>query len=168
MQAIHGGKAQTERSDSHKIAVVLRGGMRPQTSVSPAPMRAPRALLRRQPHLRRTRAARFAHGHHTNSQSNVPEIGKTIASQANREGGAERCADPAVPQSRAVDWALSTYDAQLRAALELASPTAATHPAAPPRYLWPTVPGSGQLLRLVLRSASPAMDRGPPGQAVGS
>jgi hypothetical protein len=29
MKAIHGGKAQTEKIDAHKIAVLLRGGMLP-------------------------------------------------------------------------------------------------------------------------------------------
>jgi Transposase len=30
MQAIHGGKATNDKSDSHKIATLLRGGMLPQ------------------------------------------------------------------------------------------------------------------------------------------
>jgi hypothetical protein len=41
MQAIHGGKAKNDRIEAHKIAVLLRGGMLPQASVYPAPMRAP-------------------------------------------------------------------------------------------------------------------------------
>jgi len=44
MTAIHGGKAKNDKSDSHKIAVLLRGGLLPQASVYPAPRRAPRAL----------------------------------------------------------------------------------------------------------------------------
>ena len=44
IQAIHGGKVQNDKSASHKIAVLLRGGMRPQVSVYPAPMRATHAL----------------------------------------------------------------------------------------------------------------------------
>jgi hypothetical protein len=44
MKAIHGGKAKTDTLDSHKIAVSLRGGMLPQASVDPAPMRATRDL----------------------------------------------------------------------------------------------------------------------------
>jgi hypothetical protein len=43
MQAMHGGKANNDTSDAHKIAVLLRGGMLPQASVSPAERRAPRA-----------------------------------------------------------------------------------------------------------------------------
>ena len=44
MQAIHGGKAQNDQLDAPKIAVLLRGGLLPQASVSPAPMRATRDL----------------------------------------------------------------------------------------------------------------------------
>ena len=44
MKAIHGGKAKNAKIDSHKIAVLLRGGMLPQASVSPAQMRATRDL----------------------------------------------------------------------------------------------------------------------------
>jgi hypothetical protein len=36
MKAIHGGKATNDKIDSQKIAVLLRGGMLPQASVSPA------------------------------------------------------------------------------------------------------------------------------------
>ena len=42
--AIHGGKAKNDKIDSHKIAVLLRGGLLPQASVYPAPMRATRDL----------------------------------------------------------------------------------------------------------------------------
>jgi Transposase len=42
MQAIHGGQAKNDRSDSPKIAVLLRGGMLPQAYVYPAAMRATR------------------------------------------------------------------------------------------------------------------------------
>jgi transposase len=42
MKVIHGGKAKNDRSDSEKIAPVLRGGMLPQASVYPAQIRATR------------------------------------------------------------------------------------------------------------------------------
>src|ERR687897_949978 len=76
MKAIHGGKAKNDTSDSHKIAMLLRGGMLPQASVYPAEMRATRDLLRRRMHCMRQRAALLAHVQHTNSQYNRPEIGK--------------------------------------------------------------------------------------------
>jgi transposase len=106
MKAMHGGKAKNDRIDSQKIAALLRGGMLPQASVSPAEMRATRDLLRRRTHLMRKRAALLSHVQNTNSQSNLPEIGKKIAYQANREGVAERFADPAVQKTIEVDLAL--------------------------------------------------------------
>jgi transposase len=106
MKAMHGGKAKNDRIDSQKIAALLRGGMLPQASVSPAEMRATRDLLRRRTHLMRKRAALLSHVQNTNSQSNLPEIGKKIACQANREGVAERFADPAVQKTIEVDLAL--------------------------------------------------------------
>src|SRR5262245_31044232 len=42
MKAIHGGKAKNDTIDAQTIAVLLRGGMLPQASVSPAAMRATR------------------------------------------------------------------------------------------------------------------------------
>jgi transposase len=106
MKAMHGGKAKNDRIDSQKIAALLRGGMLPQASVSPAEMRATRDLLRRRTHLMRKRAALLSHVQNTNSQSNLPEIGKKIAYKANREGVAERFADPAVQKTIEVDLAL--------------------------------------------------------------
>ena len=69
----------------------------------------------------------MAHGHNTQSQYHLPEIGKQIASKANRAGVAARFADPAVPKSLAVDLALRTYDDQLLGDVELALVKAATH-----------------------------------------
>jgi transposase len=79
MKAIHGGKAKHDTIDSQKLAVLLRGGMLPQAYVYPAEMRATRDLRRRRMHLMRKRAELLAHVHNTNSQDNLPEIGKNIA-----------------------------------------------------------------------------------------
>ena len=76
-------------------------------------MRATRDLLRRRTHLMRTRAELLAHVQNTNSQYNLPDIGKKIAYKANREGVAERLNDPAVPKTIEVDLALITYDDEL-------------------------------------------------------
>jgi hypothetical protein len=105
MTAIHGGTAQHDHIDAHTMAALRRGGLLPQASISPAQRRATRARLRRRPPLRRTRAARWSHGQQTNRQDHRPELGKTMASQAHREGGAERLSDPAGPKTRAVDLA---------------------------------------------------------------
>jgi hypothetical protein len=79
MKAIHGGQATNDTIDAQKIAVLRRGGMLPQASVYPTDMRATRDRLRRRMHLMRQRAELPGHIHNTNSQYNLPEIGKTIA-----------------------------------------------------------------------------------------
>jgi hypothetical protein len=109
MKAIQGGKAKNDTIDSQQIATLLRGGMLPQASVYPAQMRATRDLLRRRLPLAHKRAELLAHVHNTNSQYTLPAIGKKIAYKAHREGVAERCAEPAVQKSIAVDLALITY-----------------------------------------------------------
>jgi transposase len=99
--------------------------------------------------------------HNTNSQYNLPEIGKKIAYQANREGVAERFADPAVQKSIEVDLALITYYDQLLADLELAIVKAAKHHDANTLYLLQTVPGIGKILSLVLLYEIHDMNRFP-------
>jgi hypothetical protein len=110
MKAIHGGQANNDTIDAQKIAVLLRGGMLPQASVSPAEMRATRDLLRRRIPLMRPRAALLAHLHNTKSQYNLPDIGQKIASTANRTGVAERFPEPTVQKRVAVDLALMAHD----------------------------------------------------------
>ena len=43
-KAIHGGKAKNDKSAAQKSAALLRGGLLPKASVSPAQMRATRDL----------------------------------------------------------------------------------------------------------------------------
>src|SRR3989440_6713137 len=145
MKAIHGGKAKND-----KIAVLLRGGLLPQAYVYPAEMRATRDLLRRRMHFMRKRAELLAHIQQTNSQYNLPEIGKKIAYKANRDGVAERFPDPAVQKSMEVDLALLDYYDQLLRDLELAIVKTAKQHDANTLYLLQTVPGIGKILSLVL------------------
>jgi len=149
-KAIHGGKAKNDPIDAQKIAVWLRGGMLPQAYVYPADMQATRDRLRRRLHLMRKRAAWLGHSQQTHSQDNLPDMGKKIADQANRDGVAERFADPAVPKSSAVDLALLGHDDELRRAIERSLLTAAQPHDAHTLYLLRTVPGIGAILRLVL------------------
>ena len=78
-KAMHGGKAKNDTIDAQKIAVLLRGGLLPQASVSPAERRATRDVRRRRMPLARTRGALLAHGHNTTSQYHLPAIGTKIA-----------------------------------------------------------------------------------------
>src|SRR5713101_3273843 len=150
MKAIHGGKAKNDKIDSQKIAALLRGGMLPQSYVYPAAMRATRDLLRRRMHLAHKRAELLAHVQNTNSQYNLPTIGKKIAYKANRDGVAERFADPAVQKSIEVDLALITYYDELLRDVELTIVKTAKHHDAQTLYLLQTVPGIGKILSLVL------------------
>jgi transposase len=150
MKAIHGGKAKNDKIDAQKIAVLLRGGMLPQAYVYPAAMRATRDLLRRRTHLMRKRAELLTHIQQTNSQYNLPEIGKKIAYKANRDGVAERFPAPAVQKSIEVDLALIGHYDQLLRDVELSILKTAKQHNAQTLYLLRTVPGIGEILSLVL------------------
>jgi transposase len=151
MRAIHGGKAKNDKSDAHKIALWLRGGMLPQAYGYPVEMRATRALLRRRMHLMRKRAEWLAHIQTTNSQYHLPEIGKKLAYKANRQGVAECFPDPAVQQSIAVDLALIDHYDRLLSDLELYIVNTAKQHDANTFYRLRSVPGIGKILSLVLR-----------------
>src|SRR2546430_1771059 len=150
MKAIHGGKAKNDRIDARKIAVLLRGGMIPQAYVYPAAMRATRDLLRRRLHLTRKRAELLTHIQQTNSQYNLPEMGKKLAYKANRAGVAERFPDPAVHKSVEVDLALIDFYDQLLRDVELTIVQTAKQHDAQTLYRLQSVPGIGKILRLVL------------------
>lgn len=166
MKAIHGGKAKHDTSDAQNIAALLRGGLLPQADVSPAEMRATRARLRRRTHLMRNRSDLLAQVQQTTSPDNRPESGQKLASRANRDGVAERVADPAVHKRIAVDLALITSDDQLLGDVELSLVQAAQHHDAHTRSLLQPVPGLGQLLSLVRLYAIHDMARFPRGQDV--
>jgi transposase len=161
MQAIHGGKAKHEKIASQKIAALLRGGMLPQASVYPAEMRATRDLLRRRTPLMRKRAELLAHVQKTTSQYNLPESGKKIAYQANRDGVAERFEAAAVQKTMAVDLGLITSDDELLKDRELAILKTAKHHDAHTLYLRQTVPGIGTILSLVWRYEIHRLERVP-------
>ena len=89
----------------------------------------------------------------------MPEIGKTIASKANRQGVAERFEAAAVHKTIAVDLALITYDDELLKDLALSILQTAKSHDANTLYLVQTVPGMGKIFSLVLLSASHHIDR---------
>jgi len=84
MKAIHGGKVKNDKLDSHKIALLLKGGMLPQAYVYPASMRATRDLLRRRMHLSRQRAHLIAHIQNTVHQYNLPALGVRLGKPTER------------------------------------------------------------------------------------
>jgi len=112
-------------------------------------------------HLARKHGELLAHVQNTNSQYNLPAIGKKIAYKANRDGVAERFADPAVQKSIEVDLALITYYDELLRDVELTIVKTAKHHDANTLYLLQTVPGIGKILSLVLLYEIHQIDRFP-------
>ena len=150
MKAIHGGKAKNDKIDAHKIAALLRGGMIPTAYVYPPEMRATRDLLRRRMHLMRKRSELLAHIQNTNSQYNLPEIGKKIAYKANREGVAERFDEQSVQKSIEMDLLLIDHYDKLLTDVELYITRTAKEHDAQNFFLLRSVPGIGKILSLVI------------------
>ena len=150
MKAIHGGKTKTDKIDSQKIALLLRGGMLPQAYVYPPAMRATRDLLRRRTRLVRTRAEALAHVQNTISQYNLPPIGKKLVFAANRVGVAERFENPSVRRSIEVDLALiGDLDEQIgQVELYLVRHAKVDDPQTYARLQ--TIPGVGKILALIM------------------
>lgn len=149
MRAIHGGKAKNDKIDSHKIAVLMRGGMFPQAYVYPREMRGTRDLMRRRMHLMRKRSELLAHVHNSNSQYNLPEIKKNLRYAFNREGIAERFADPSVRKSIGLDLNLIDFYDQQLGKVEWHILKHARDCDEHSLILLRTVPGIGQILSLV-------------------
>lgn len=150
MKAIHGGKAKNDRIDSHKIAVLLRGGMIPMAYVYPARMRATRDLLRRRNHFMRKRAELYSHIQNTHSQYNLPDCLGRIAKPQNRDGIVERFDQPSVQKSIAVDLAMVTAYDPIIAQLERYIVQTAKHHDPLAYALLQTVPGIGKILGMVI------------------
>jgi transposase len=150
MKAIHGGKAKNDKIDALKIATLLRGGMMPQAYAYPAEMRSTRDLLRRRMHLMRQRAELLGHVQLTNQQYNMPEIGRKIAYRSNRDGVAERFADPVVASNVEFDLKRITFYDDLLNQIELEIVRHAKQHDANTFHLLDTIPGVGKILALVM------------------
>ena len=150
MKAIHGGKAKNDKIDSHKIAVLLRGGMLPQAYVYPAAMRSTRDLLRRRLHLVRKRGELLAHIQNTRAQYNLPEFGRKLAYKANRDGVVEHFSDPSVQKSIEVDLALIDHYDALVTDLELTIVREAKQHDGDAFHRLRSVPGIGKVLGLTI------------------
>jgi transposase len=150
MKAIHGGKAKNDKIDSHKIAILLRGGMLPQAYVYPAAMRATRDLLRRRLHLVRKRGQLLAHIQNTNAQYNLPAFEKRLAYPGNRDGVIDHFPDPIVRKSIEVDVVLiDQYDALIND-LELTIVREAKQHDGDAFHRLRSVPGIGKVLALTI------------------
>lgn len=150
MKAIHGGKAKNDKIDSHKIAVLLRGGMLPQAYVYPAAMRSTRDLIRRRLHLVRKRGQLLAHIQNTRAQYNLPAFGRKLAYKGNRGGVVEHFSDPSVQKSIEVDLALIDHYDALVTDLELTIVREAKRHDANAFHRLRSVPGIGKVLALTI------------------
>ena len=150
MKAVHGGKAKNDRIDSHKIAVLMRGGTFPMAYVYPAEMRATRDLLRRRNYLTRKRADLLSHIQNTNSQYNMEPFAKKITYKCNRDGVAGQFLDEDVRMSVAVDLELITYLDAMKQKLELHILHNAKRHDPQALHLLRTVPGVGPIISLVI------------------
>jgi len=135
--------------------------MLPQASVYPAEMRATRDLLRRRCHLGRKRAELLAHIHNTNSQYNLPEIGKRLAHKTNREDVAEHFPAPSVRKTIEVEVSLIDHYDQLLGEVELDLTRSAKTDDVQTFARLQSVPGIGQILALVLLSEIHDLQRFP-------
>ncbi len=150
MKAIHGAKAKNDKIDSHKIAVLLRGGLVPQAYVYPANMRATRDLLRRRLHLVRKRGQLLAHIQMMREQYNLPPFERRLAYPANRAGVSAHFPDPSVRKSVEVDVALIDRYDDLIADLEQVLVRDAKCDDADAFHRLKSVPGIGPILALTI------------------
>lgn len=115
LKAIHGGKTKTDRIDSEKLAMLLRGGNFATSYVCPADLRDTRDLLRRRGTIVRRRSATMTHVQMVNHQQNLPAFGKSIAYKANRVGIADRYREGSLQTMVQLDVDLiDFYDAQIK------------------------------------------------------
>jgi len=150
MKAIHGAKTKNDKIDSHKIAVLLRGGMIPMAYVYPAEMRSTRDLLRRRMHFMYKRSELLSHIQNTRSQYNLPEFNKCISRKRNRAGISEQFEDVSVRKSIDLNLTLiKQYDILLND-VELYLTRHAKEHDPNNLYLLHTIPGVGKILALVL------------------
>jgi transposase len=150
MKAIHGGKTKNDKIDSHKIAVLLKGGMLPMAYVYPAQMRSTRDLLRRRMFFTRKRAELLAHIQMTNTQYNLPPFEKRIDRKSNRKEIENRFHDKSVQKTIEADLAmLDAYDKTIND-LELHIKRKAKIHDMQAYHRLQSVPGIGEILGLVL------------------
>ena len=115
LKAIHGGKTKSDRIDSEKLAMLLRGGNFPTSYVYPKEMRGTRDLLRRRGTIVRRRSATLIHVQMVNHQQNLPAFEKKISYKSNRRDIPERFQGDSVQKMINVDIELiNFYDQQIQ------------------------------------------------------
>ena len=98
----------------------------------------------------RKRAELLAHIQNTNSQYNLPEIGKKLAYKANREGVEEHFPDSSVRKTIEMDVSLINHYDKLLGEVELYITRSAKAHDGQTYARLQSVPGIGQILALVI------------------
>ncbi|MDO3380267.1 IS110 family transposase [Geoalkalibacter halelectricus] len=150
MRAIHSGKAKNDKIDSHKIAVLLRGGSFPLAYAYPRKMRAARDLLRRRNHLARKRAELFSHIQNTATQYNLPEPLGCIAKPNARAELPAKFRNPLVRAMVELDLATIEHYDDLLGILERDLEKVATGHNPVNLALLKSIPGVGRILGMVM------------------
>ena len=150
LKAIHGGKVKSDKIDSEKLARLLRGGNFAVSYAYPSGWRSTRDLLRRRGHFVSRRGETLAHIQIVNHQQNLPAFSGRMQYKSNRQGIAQRFADPAVAFSIETDVAmLDAYDTTIRDLERFLEQSAKVHDAQN-FYLLKTIPGVGKIIAMTI------------------
>ena len=150
LKAIHGGKTKTDRIDSEKLAMLLRGGNFPTSYVYPAAMRDTRDLLRRRGTIVRRRSATITHVQIVNHQQNLPAFEKSISYRTNRVGLADRFTEGSLRTMIDLDGQLiDFYDEQIKR-LDLYLEQHAKLDDPDTFYRLMSIPGVGRILAMTM------------------
>lgn len=150
LKAIHGGKTKSDRIDSEKLAMLLRGGNFPLSYVYPHEMRGTRDLLRRRGAIVQRRSSTLAHVQIVNHQQNLPAFEKKISYRANRDGVVERFEGDSVQRMIELDVELiNFYDEQIKR-LDLYLEQHAKIDDPDTFYRLQSIPGVGRILAMTI------------------
>ena len=150
LKAIHGGKTKSDRIDSEKLAMLLRGGNFALSYVYPKEMRATRDLLRRRCTIVRRRSATLVHLQIVNHQQNLPAFEKKLSYKSNREGVVERFTGESVQRMVQLDLDLvNGYDEHIKQ-LDLYLEQHAKVDDADAFYRLMSIPGVGRILAMTM------------------
>jgi transposase len=157
---IHGAKAKNDRVDSHKLAVLLRGGVIPQADVYNPEMRPTRDLLRRRLSFSRRRAELLTHIQNTFHQYSLPPPprGRMIHA-SHRQKIADCFQDQAIRRSIEADLQLCEFYDPLIRDLEKTIERLARGHDPHSLFLLRTLPGIGQILGLTRLYEIQTIDR---------
>lgn len=150
LKAIHGGKTKSDRIDSEKLAMLLRGGNFPTSYVYPKEMRGTRDLLRRRGSVVRRRTATLIHVQMVNHQQNLPAFEKKISYKSNRAGVPGRFEGDSVQRMVSLDMELlDFYDYQIKR-LDLYLEQSAKVDDADSFFRLRSIPGVGRILAMTM------------------